>query len=555
MESRFLNGGMIGVTLDYGDANSYILSTYNDEDTLVYVGGQIAAYQGTTSTSTITFNLTGGAGTTPLANDLVLVAVSVGANSNLNQSLAVTGYTSIAELYAPDSQSSDLFVGYKFMGATPDTNFTRPQTGNTQHAGAYAIHVWRNADLTTPLDVTSTVTQGLNTAIPNPSAITPVTANTQIVVVAASAHLAGTPTFTASYLSNFITVGSADNVDTTLGVGNVAWTSGSYDPAAWTFGGTDSVNYSYAAATIALRPRTLTIPVYGNRKNSGVWNLKAAFKYIRSQYTPPGQVEFTTTGTQTWTVPVGITEISAVCIGGGGGGGGGESGRNDGVSGGAGGGSAYGKIPVTPGEVLTIVVGTGGNGGTSTNNGTAGGPSTISRGATVLLSGGGGAGGLARSTATVTGGASTGTQREGGFAGGNSGGNSTDTGSGGGGAGGYSGAGGAGGTTGAGSSSAGDGGGGGGATNSGQGYGGGGTGIFGQGFGGSAGPFNGPTGGGAGSGGTAGTRPNGGNYGGGGGACDDDTNGSGGNGGQGAIRIIWPGSSRFYPFTDTGNVI
>ena len=74
MESRFLNGGMIGVTLDYGDANNYILSTYNDEDTLVYVGGQIAAYQGTTATSTITFNLTGGAGTTPLALSLIHIS-------------------------------------------------------------------------------------------------------------------------------------------------------------------------------------------------------------------------------------------------------------------------------------------------------------------------------------------------------------------------------------------------------------------------------------------------------------------------------------------------
>ena len=546
MESRFLNGGMIGTTLNFGDTASYITGNTPTRDTLVYVGSQIAAYQGTTSTSTITFNLTGGVNTTPLANDLVLVAVSVGANSNINPTLAVTGYTSVAELYAPDSQSTDLFVGYKFMGATPDTNFTRPATGNTFHAGTYAVHVWRNADLTTPLDVTRTVVQNLNTAIPNPPAITPTTTNTQIIVIGASAHRAGTPTFTASYLSNFRTIGSDDTVDTSIGVGNVAWTSGSYDPAAWTFSGTDSVNYSALAVSMAIRPRLVNIPIFGNLKNSGVWNLGAAFEYSRSQYTPPGQVAFTTVGTQSWTVPPGITEISAVVVGGGGGGGGGESGRSEGVSGGAGGGLAYGTFAVTPGEVLTIVVGAGGNGGATQSSGSAGGPSTISSGATVYLSGGGGGAGQERSTATVTGGASTGTKRAGGGAGGNSGGNSTDTGSGGGGAGGYSGAGGAGGTTGAGSSSPGDGGGGGGATNSGQGYGGGGVGLFGQGFGGAGGPFNGPTGGGAGIGGTAGTRPNGGTYGGGGGACDDDTNSSGGNGGQGAVRIVW-GPGRTYP--------
>ena len=553
MESRFLNGGMIGATLDFGATDRYILANTPTRDRLIYVGSQIADYQGTTSTSTITFNLTGGANTTPLANDLVIVAVSVGANSNINPSLTVTGYTLAAELYAPDTQSTDLFVGYKFMGTTPDTNFTRPATGNTAHAGAYAVHVWRNVDLTTPLDVTRTVVQGLNTAIPDPPSITPTTTNTQIIVIGAAAHRAGSPTFTASYLSSFRTIGSDDTVDTTIGIGNVAWTSGAYNPAAWTFGGTDSVNYSYAAVSMALRPRLIDVPTYGNLRNSGVWNLEAAYDYSFSQYTPPSQVLFTTTGTQSWTVPVGITEISAVVVGGGGGGGGGESGRNEGVSGGAGGGLSYGTFAVTPGEVLTVVVGTGGNGGASQSSGSAGGASSIARGATVLLQGGGGGAGQERSTGTVTGGTSTGTARVGGGAGGNSGGNSNDTGSGGGGAGGYSAAGGAGGTTGSGSSSTGGGGGGGGATNSGQGYGGGGVGLLGAGTNGTGGALNTVGASTGGSGGANGTRAAGGAYGGGGGACDDDTNSSGGNGGQGAVRIIW-GPGRAYPSTSTADV-
>ena len=552
MESRFLNGGMIGTTLDFGATDRYILANTPTRDQLVYVGSQIAAFQGTTSTSTITFNLTGGANTTPLANDLVIVAVSIGANSNINPSLAVTGYTSVAELYAPDTQSTDLFVGYKFMGSTPDTNFTRPATGNTAHAGAYAVHVWRNVDLTTPLDVTRTVVQGLNTAIPDPPAITPTTTNTQIIVIGASAHRAGTPTFTASYLSSFRTIGSDDTVDTTLGIGNVAWTSGTYNPAAWTFGSTDSTNYSYLSVSMALRPRLVDVPTYGNLRNSGMWNLEAAYDYSFSQYTPPSQVLFTTTGAQNWTVPPGITEISAVVVGGGGGGGGGETGRNEGVTGGAGGGLAYGTFAVTPGEVLTVTVGAGGTAGPAGGNGGTGGSSSIARGATVLLSGGGGGGGQNRSTATVTGGASTGTARTAGGAGGNSGGNSTDTGSGGGGAGGYSAAGGAGGTTGAGASSTGGGGGGGGATNSGQGYGGGGVGVLGAGANGTGGALNAI--GVGGSGGANGTRPAGGAYGGGGGACDDDTGSAGGAGGNGVVRIIW-GPGRSYPSTGVGDVL
>ena len=268
---------------------------------------------------------------------------------------------------------------------------------------------------------------------------------------------------------------------------------------------------------------------------------------------PVGQTAYTTAGTFTFTVPTNVTSISAVCVGGGGGGAGGETGRDDGVQGGAGGALCYGTIPVTPGESLTITVGAGGNGGSSGGNGTAGGTTTISRGATNLITAGGGSRGLERSTGTVNGGTRSvdaSVTNSGGGNGGNSGGNSTNTGSGGGGGGGYSGNGGNGGTTGNGSAGAGGGGGGGGATSSGQGYGGGGVGILGAGANGTAGVLN-SSGGGVGSNGggsTSGTRPNGGLYGGGGGACDDDTNGSGGAGGRGAVRIIW-GTGRSYPST------
>jgi len=264
---------------------------------------------------------------------------------------------------------------------------------------------------------------------------------------------------------------------------------------------------------------------------------------------PVGQQLFTTTGTSNFTVPVGVTSISAVCVGGGGGGAGGNS-DGGGSSGGGGGALCYGRIQVTPGETLTITVGNGGNGGTSGNDGDNGGLSRIARGATNLITANGGDGGVNDDTGTVNGGTRSvdaSVTDSGGGNGGNSGGNSTNTGSGGGGAGGYSGNGGAGGTTGNGSAGSGGSGGGGGATSAGQGYGGGGVGVLGAGAGGAAGLLN-TSGGGGGSGGNDGTRPAGGTYGGGGGACDDDTNSSGGNGGQGAVRIIW-GPGRAYPST------
>ena len=540
MESRYLNGGMIGATLNFGANDRYVIGTTQDRLRPTYVAGTTSQING--GTTNVNINLPAGL----LADDLVIVALTIAGTAD--KSYRISGYTQALDNYADDTFDTNLQIGRKFMGVTPDTTVTiTGGTGSSADGGAVAIHVWRGIDTTTPLDVTTQAINQINTGIPNPSATTPSTANSVILVAAGSAHNGGTDTYTAAQLANFLTVGQGGNTnDATVGLGSFNWVSGAFDPNAFTWSQTDSTSFSTISATLTLRPKLSDIPIYGNLKNSGVWNLEAAFEYVRSQYTPPGQALFTTTGTQSWTVPPGITEISAVVVGGGGGGGGGETGRNQGVSGGAGGGLAYGTFAVTPGEVLTIVVGTGGAGGTSSNDGNAGNPSTISRGVTVLLSGGGGGAGRERSTATVTGGASTGTEREGGGAGGNSGGNSTDTGSGGGGAGGYTGPGGAGGTTGAGSTGA-DGGGGGGATNSGQGYGGGGTGLFGPGaFGSTGGPFNGPTGGVGAPGGSSGTRPNGGNYGGGGGACDDDTNGSGGNGAQGVVRIVW-GPGRTYP--------
>ena len=103
---------------------------------------------------------------------------------------------------------------------------------------------------------------------------------------------------------------------------------------------------------------------------------------------------FNTPGNQTFTVPAGVTSISAEVWGGGGGGGGTSSGNaNKGGGGGGGGYRINNSITVTPGEILTIVVGNGGNGGNNAN-GTAGGFSRVSRGASTLITVNGGNGGI-----------------------------------------------------------------------------------------------------------------------------------------------------------------
>lgn len=107
-----------------------------------------------------------------------------------------------------------------------------------------------------------------------------------------------------------------------------------------------------------------------------------------------GQNSWLNTGTYSFVVPEGVYFIAAMLIGGGAGGGTGSPG--DTYSAGAGGGGArayHNAIPVTPGETLTIIVGAGGIAGGTMQGGGAGSASQIKRGATVLVSAGGGDGG------------------------------------------------------------------------------------------------------------------------------------------------------------------
>jgi hypothetical protein len=547
----FQNGGMIGVTLDLGATDRYVIGETSGPATIEYVGGRTQGGAGTTGNITISLNgtLTGGLSSSPQDGDIVIVAIEMCGTTN--KSYRISTYTQIADLYANDTEDSNLQVGYKFMSATPDTSVTiTGGTGSTADAYAAIVHVWRGVDSTTPLDVTPTTASLTNTGIPNPPAITPTSTGAMIVVAAGTAHTGGIDTFGATYLDNFLTVGANDSNDATAGMGNIAWTSGSYDPAAWTFSQTNSTAFSTNSVTMALRPATVLVPEFGNLKNSGIWNIQAAYELLApSGEAVPGQVAFTIS--DSWVVPVDVTSISAMCVGAGGGGGGSEDIDETGGGGGGGGLAYVNDIAVTPGETLTITVGTGGNGGGIGRNGAAGGTTFISRGATTLVSAGGGSGGVNRGAGGAGGGVTLGSGGTGGN-GGNGSNRNTNNAGGGGGAGGYSGNGGKGGdhnsTTNATSGSGGGGGGGGGGTSN-TARSGGGVGLQGEGTSGAAGTTN--VSGGGGSGGASGTG-SGGLYGGGGRGAAGEEN-SGGAGANGAARIIW-GSDRAYPSTSTGDV-
>ena len=281
-----------------------------------------------------------------------------------------------------------------------------------------------------------------------------------------------------------------------------------------------------------------------------------------------GEELFTTVGSWVFFVPEGVTSISMVCVGAGGRGGTFRSGNSYRTGGGGGGGGLGYKnnVAVSPGEQLTIEV------GSATSRLSGAGNSRVLRGGhlgVVLCAGNRGGDAPVNEYGQGEGGGYTG---DGGGKGGNGGYANSRVGSGGagGGAGGYSGAGGAGGGIGSSSTGRGAGGSGGGAgggnssqdtgINAGGGGGGGGVGLEGQGNSASARGITRFAGGYGGSGGSSGVNGSssrsgtGGRYGGGGGGGDSWSAGVGTRaasnfGAQGAVRIIWPGNRRSFPST------
>ena len=117
-----------------------------------------------------------------------------------------------------------------------------------------------------------------------------------------------------------------------------------------------------------------------------------------------GEQEYTSAGSYEFTVPGGVTLMTITAVGGGGGGGGqaylgtpvpcGASPYSGVASGGGSGEKRSGSFAVTPGEVLTIVVGGGGGQVFGTRQGLPGYPSYVVNGSsTTLVNANGGSGG------------------------------------------------------------------------------------------------------------------------------------------------------------------
>jgi hypothetical protein len=273
MGSLFDNGGFYGTSTDLSNFEKFVVDTQQLRVRPVYVGSQSYSRPGSTIPVNQNFDLNGGIGNAPATDDIVILSICHGTSVALPPS-APSGYTAIANLSSSDTYDVALSVSYKIMGSTPDTTFPIPSSLNSTNAQCATVFVWRGVDLTTPMDVSPQTATGLNGRNPNPPGITPTTLNSIVMATGAAGHTGGASLF-SSNLENFRRTGSNDTYDSSIGTGSYTWTSGSYNPSAFT--GTSVTTDAWASVTFALRAGLQNFPVYGNRKNSGIWSLNSAY--------------------------------------------------------------------------------------------------------------------------------------------------------------------------------------------------------------------------------------------------------------------------------------
>jgi hypothetical protein len=280
-----------------------------------YVGGRTTGGAGQTTNAVLSLTtLTGGLASAPSAGDLVIVYFGTGSNADRN--LVVADYTEITELYANGVTDTNFVVAYKFMGASPDTTVTL--TGGSlsnSDAITVAIQVWRNVDSASPFDVTASTGTVTNSVLANPNSRTSVSNFAVVLAAGAGGHTDGVDTYSSSNLSSFLSVGADDTYDSTVGAGfAMLGLPQEFDPAAFTFSGTNSTNYSNASVTTILRPANIVtkFPEFVASASNGVSGSTLTINVPTG--TLNGHLMLAVLGTDassvTWTPPSGWTEVA-----------------------------------------------------------------------------------------------------------------------------------------------------------------------------------------------------------------------------------------------------
>jgi len=225
---------------------------------IIYVGGQGAGRAGDVNPLSVNFALTGGVDAAPIAGDLVLISVTIGGTGAVNPDCSISGFTALAQLNRVGSAGNTCTqcLSWKQMTGTPDTAFTVPSTSDVTFAQRWTVQVFRNVDVSTPFDVTTTTVTGPSAGRPNPAIITPLTAGAWVGISGAGAATGGQAyTAPTNFAAAWLTGTTADTIDACIGSGYWAdWASGAVDPPTFTFSGGVTNADAWTAYTFALRP-------------------------------------------------------------------------------------------------------------------------------------------------------------------------------------------------------------------------------------------------------------------------------------------------------------
>lgn len=227
-----------------------------------FVGYATGGSLDTTAYSISLTSLTGGIGSAPIAGDVV-VLVNTTVNGSTDTDLTTSsGYTELADLNQIETWYVGMYVGYKVMGATPDTSITGITAANDTNGGSGGIaYVLRGVDPVTPIDVAIVTAQGANSYIPNAPSITPVTAGALVIAMGGSSGIAFGRSLThpAGYSNGAHKISDTTAADSMTIMASKVWAGGAEDPAAFGVTIADPATYSadlgWCAATLALRPK------------------------------------------------------------------------------------------------------------------------------------------------------------------------------------------------------------------------------------------------------------------------------------------------------------
>ena len=230
-------------------------------DTAGYMLGNRAAAPGggaITKVGETTFTAAIGTGTeaktlpgTLQENDIVFVSVTCDNTMSISTEGLQTsnGYTII---YATTTESAPAYhIGYKVMGATPDTTVTIGQESFAVIAGL--IQVWRGQDLTTPMDVTAVGPDTGASGDPTNPAITTVTDGSLVMIFAGvdddDAVTVTEPSGYSNKVFGNTGLGGASG-STVMVASKIVTTAGLETPGIWAASSDDQ----WKAVTVALRP-------------------------------------------------------------------------------------------------------------------------------------------------------------------------------------------------------------------------------------------------------------------------------------------------------------